>query len=83
MAQGLRRIDPLVFDENITDNWRKFEKEWRIYCYAGLSINQRNIPHNSTMSLISNAPLSKLTEGKIRSGRKSKELWERQNVIEM
>ena len=37
MTQGLRRIDPLVFDDNIADNWRKFEKEWIIYCNAGLS----------------------------------------------
>lgn len=29
MAQGLCRIDQLVFNENITDNWEKFEKEWR------------------------------------------------------
>ncbi len=37
MAQGLRKIDPLVFDENIADNWTKFKHEWRIYSNAGLS----------------------------------------------
>lgn len=31
MAQGLHKIDPLVFDENIADNWTKFKREWHIY----------------------------------------------------
>ncbi len=26
MAQGLRRIDPLIFDKHIADNWSKFKK---------------------------------------------------------
>ncbi len=43
MAQGLRRIDPLVFDENIADNWMKFEKEWSIYCYARLSDKSKKV----------------------------------------
>ncbi len=43
MAQGLRRIDPLIFDEHIADNWSKFKKEWRIYCNAGLSDKTKKV----------------------------------------
>ncbi len=43
MAQSLRRIDPLIFDEHIADNWSKFEKEWRIYCNAGLSDKTKKV----------------------------------------
>ncbi len=53
MAQGLRRIDPLVFDENIADNWRKFEKEWRIYCYAGLSDKSKKVQAYTLLNLAS------------------------------
>lgn len=27
MAQGLEQIDPLVFDEHITDNWHNLKKD--------------------------------------------------------
>ncbi len=43
MAQGLRRIDPLIFDKHIADNWSKFEKEWCIYCNAGLSDKSQKV----------------------------------------
>ncbi len=43
MAQSLRRIDPLIFDEHIADNWSKFEKEWRIYCNPGLSDKTKKV----------------------------------------
>ncbi len=36
-------FDPLIFDENIADNWSKFEKEWCIYCNAGLSDKSQKV----------------------------------------
>ncbi len=51
MAQGLRRIDPLVFDENIADNWRNFEKEWHIYYYAGLSDKSKKVQDYTLLKL--------------------------------
>ncbi len=43
MAQGLRKIDPLVSDENIADNWTKFKREWHIYRNAGLSAATKKV----------------------------------------
>ncbi len=51
MAQGLRRIDPLIFDEHIADNWSKFEKEWRIYCNAGLSDKTKKVQAYTLLNL--------------------------------
>ena len=51
MAQALRRIDPLVFDENIADNWRKFEKEWTIYSNAGLSDKSKKVQAYTLLNL--------------------------------
>ncbi len=51
MAQGLCRIDPLVFDDNIADNWRKFEKEWRIYCNTGLSDKSKKVQAYTPLNL--------------------------------
>lgn len=31
MADGFRRPDPLVFDGNVAENWRKFEREYEIF----------------------------------------------------
>lgn len=31
MADGFRRPDPLIFDGNIAENWRKFELEFNIF----------------------------------------------------
>ncbi|KAL2083268.1 hypothetical protein ACEWY4_021041 [Coilia grayii] len=51
MAHGLRRIDPLVFDENIADNWCRFEKEWTIYCNAGLSDKSEKVQAYTLLNL--------------------------------
>ncbi len=51
MAQGLRKIDPLVFDENIADNWTKFKREWRIYCHAGLSAATKKVQAYTFLNL--------------------------------
>ena len=37
MADGLRKPDPLVFDQNIAENWRIFQENWEVYLHAGLS----------------------------------------------
>lgn len=37
MAVGFRRPDPLVFDENIAENWRIFEREYNIFIAAAHS----------------------------------------------
>ena len=38
MAESaLRKPDPLVFDENIAENWRKFELEFDVYCQVCFS----------------------------------------------
>ncbi|KAL7865172.1 hypothetical protein SRHO_G00104190 [Serrasalmus rhombeus] len=34
MADGFRRPDPLIFDENIAENWRIFEREYDIFIAA-------------------------------------------------
>lgn len=34
MADGFRRPDPLVFDENVAQHWRKFEREYDIFIVA-------------------------------------------------
>lgn len=34
MADGFRRPDPLVFDGNVAENWRKFEREYEIFIAA-------------------------------------------------
>ncbi len=51
MAQGLRRIDPLIFDEHIAENWSKSEKEWRIYCNAGLSDKTKKVQAYTLLNL--------------------------------
>ncbi len=51
MAQRLCRIDPLIFDENIANNWRKFEKEWCIYCYADLSDKSKKVQACTLLNL--------------------------------
>ncbi len=51
MAQGLRCIDPMIFDEHIADNWSKFEKEWRIYCNAGLSDKTKKVQAYTLLNL--------------------------------
>ena len=37
MADGFRRPDPLVFDENVAEHWRKFEREYDIFIAAAHS----------------------------------------------
>ena len=41
--ESLRKIDPLVFDEEVADNFIKFEREWKIYQAAALSEKTKNI----------------------------------------
>lgn len=43
MAQNLRRIEPLVFDDDIANNWLKFKKEWDVYSKAGLSDKSKKV----------------------------------------
>lgn len=59
MAQELRRIDPLIFDDNIADNWRKFEKEWRIYCFAGLSDKSKKVQAYTLLNLAGSEAIDK------------------------
>ena len=35
--ESLRKIDPLVFDEEVADNFIKFERKWKVYQAAALS----------------------------------------------
>ncbi|CAI5674590.1 unnamed protein product [Oreochromis niloticus] len=37
MADGFRRPDPLIFDGNVAENWRKFEREYDIFIAAAHS----------------------------------------------
>ena len=41
--ESLRKIDPLVFDEEVADNFIKFEREWKIYQAAALSEKTKKI----------------------------------------
>lgn len=34
MADGFRRPEPLIFDENVAENWRIFEREYDIFIAA-------------------------------------------------
>ena len=34
MADGFRRPDPLLFNENVAENWRIFEREYDIFIAA-------------------------------------------------
>ena len=34
MADGFRRPDPLVFDDNVAEHWRKFKREYDIFIAA-------------------------------------------------
>ena len=34
---SLRKIDPLVLDEEVADNFIQFEREWKVYQAAALS----------------------------------------------
>jgi hypothetical protein len=44
MAEStLRRPDPLIFDENIAENFRKFEQDWEVYLNAGLSGKSKKV----------------------------------------
>ena len=56
MAQGLRRIDPLVFDENIAANWEKFNREWRVYSNAGLSNASKKVKAYTFLNLAGPVP---------------------------
>ncbi len=59
MAQGLRRIDPLVFDENIAHNWEKFKREWRVYSNAGLSAASKKVKAYTLLNLAGPEALDK------------------------
>ena len=41
--ESLRKIDPLVFDEDVADNFIKFEREWKVYLAAALSEKTKKI----------------------------------------
>ena len=41
--ESLRKIDPLVFDEEVADNFIKFEREWKIYQAVALSEKTKKI----------------------------------------
>lgn len=59
IVQGLRRIDLLVFDENVADNWLKFKKERRVYCMAGLSASSKKFQAYTFPNLASSEALDK------------------------
>ena len=52
MAEStLRRIQPLIFDENIADNFVNFEREWKVYQIAALSEKDKKVQAYTLMNL--------------------------------
>ena len=60
MAQGLRRIDPLVFNEDIAHNWEKFKREWHVYSNAGLATASTEVQAYTFLNLAGPEELDKL-----------------------
>ena len=43
MAEStLRRIQPLIFDENIADNFVNFEREWKVLVYQIAALSEKD-----------------------------------------
>ena len=59
MAQGLRRIDPLVFNEDIAHNWEKFKREWHVYSNAGLATASTKVQAYTFLNLAGPEALDK------------------------
>ena len=52
MAEStLRRIQPLIFDENIPDNFVNFEREWKVYQIAALSEKNKKMQAYTLLNL--------------------------------
>ena len=52
MAEStLRRIQPLIFDENIADNFVNFEREWKVYQIAALSEKDKKVQAYTLLNL--------------------------------
>ena len=52
MAEStLRRIQPLIFDENIADNFVNFEREWKVYQIAALSEKDKKVQEYTLLNL--------------------------------
>lgn len=60
MAQGLRRIDPLVFNKDIAHNWEKFKREWHVYSNAGLTMASKKVKAYTFLNLAGPEALDKL-----------------------
>ena len=60
MAQGLRRINPLVFNEDIAHNWEKFKREWHIYSNTGLTTASKKVKAYTFLNLAGPEALDKL-----------------------
>ena len=60
MTQGLCRIDPLIFNEDIAHNWEKFKREWHVYSNAGLSTASKKVQAYTFLNLASPEALDKL-----------------------
>lgn len=59
MAQNLRRIEPLVFDDDIANNWVKFKREWEVYSQAGLSDKSKKVQAYTFLNLAGSDALDK------------------------
>ena len=52
MAEStLRRIQPLIVDENIADNFVNFEREWKVYQIAALSEKDKKVQAYTLLNL--------------------------------
>lgn len=59
MAQNLRRIEALVFDNDIANNWLKFRREWDVYSKAGLSDKSKKVQAYTFLNLAGSDALDK------------------------
>jgi len=59
MAQSLRRIEPLVFDDDIANNWLKFKREWDVYSKAGLSDKSKKVQAYTLLNFAGSDALDK------------------------
>lgn len=59
MAQNLQRIEPLVFDDDIANNWVKFKREWDVYSKAGLSDKSKKVQAYTLLNLAGSDALDK------------------------
>lgn len=59
MAQSLRRREPLVFDDDIANNWLKFKREWDMYSKAGLLDKSKKVQAYTLLNFAGSDALDK------------------------